>query len=119
MIEDHRKLLYPDCKQGHKKLGTTLERLQWKAKHGVSDKAFEGMLKIMKDKLPEKMNYRPQHMKRNILCALWGWRLRSSMPALMIASYIEARITRNWMLVLCAKFYNTTSEAFVQEQKKC
>jgi hypothetical protein len=24
MIEDHRKLLYPDCKQGHKKLGTTL-----------------------------------------------------------------------------------------------
>jgi hypothetical protein len=53
MIEDHRKLLYPDCKQGHKKLGTTLEMLQWKAKYGVSDKAFEGMLKIVKDKLPE------------------------------------------------------------------
>jgi hypothetical protein len=35
MIEDHRKLLYPDCKQGHKKLGTTLEMLQWKAKYGV------------------------------------------------------------------------------------
>ena len=28
MIEDHRKLLYPDCKQGHKKLSTTLEMLQ-------------------------------------------------------------------------------------------
>jgi hypothetical protein len=28
MIEDHIKLLYPDCKQGHKKLGTTLEMLQ-------------------------------------------------------------------------------------------
>jgi hypothetical protein len=27
--------------------------LQWKAKYGVSDKAFEGMLKIMNDKLPE------------------------------------------------------------------
>jgi hypothetical protein len=27
--------------------------LQWKAKYGVSDKAFEGMLKIVKDKLPE------------------------------------------------------------------
>ena len=27
--------------------------LQWKAKYGVSDRAFEGMLKIMKDKLPE------------------------------------------------------------------
>jgi hypothetical protein len=53
MIEDDRKLLYPDCKQGHKKLGTTLEMLQWEAKYGVSDKAFEGMLKIVKDKLPE------------------------------------------------------------------
>jgi hypothetical protein len=54
MIEDLRKLLYPDCKQGHKKLGTTLEMLQWKAKHGVSDKVSEGMLKNMKEKLPEK-----------------------------------------------------------------
>jgi hypothetical protein len=27
--------------------------LQWKAKYGMSDKAFEGMLKIVKDKLPE------------------------------------------------------------------
>jgi hypothetical protein len=53
MIEDHRKLLYPYCKQGHKKLGTTLEMLQWKAKYGASDKAFEGMLKIVKDKLPK------------------------------------------------------------------
>jgi hypothetical protein len=53
MIEDHRKLLYPDCKQGHKKLGSTLEMLQWKAKYGVSDKAFEEMLKIVKEKLPE------------------------------------------------------------------
>jgi hypothetical protein len=40
MIEDHRKLLYPDCKQGQKNLGTTFEILQWKAKYGVSDKAF-------------------------------------------------------------------------------
>jgi len=28
MLDDHKKLLYPDCKQGHKKLGTTLEMLQ-------------------------------------------------------------------------------------------
>jgi len=28
MLEDYRTLLYPDCKQGHKKLGTTLELLQ-------------------------------------------------------------------------------------------
>jgi hypothetical protein len=52
MIEHHRKLLYPDCKQDDIKLGTTLEILQWKAKYGVSDKAFEGMLKIVKDNLP-------------------------------------------------------------------
>ena len=25
MLEDHTKLLYPDCKQGLKKMGTTLE----------------------------------------------------------------------------------------------
>ena len=30
MLEDYRTLLYPDCKQGQKKLGTTLELLQWK-----------------------------------------------------------------------------------------
>ena len=28
MLDDHKKLLYPDCKQGHKKLGITLEMLQ-------------------------------------------------------------------------------------------
>jgi hypothetical protein len=42
MIKDHRKLLYPDCKQGHKKLGTTLEMLPWNAKYGVSDKHLRG-----------------------------------------------------------------------------
>ena len=30
LLEDHRKLLYPDCQNGMKKLGTTLELLQWK-----------------------------------------------------------------------------------------
>ena len=29
MLEDHRKLLYPDYDDGLKKLGTTLELLQW------------------------------------------------------------------------------------------
>ena len=40
MLKDHRKLLYPDCENGLKKLGTTLELLQWKATNGVSDKGF-------------------------------------------------------------------------------
>jgi hypothetical protein len=32
MLEDHKKLLYPNCEEGQKKLGTTLELLQWKTK---------------------------------------------------------------------------------------
>jgi transposase len=105
MIEDHRKLLYPGCKQGHKKLGTTLEMLQWKAKYGVSDKAFEGMLKIVEDKLPEN-NELPStiYEAKQTVCPL-GWRFRRSMPALMIASYIKAQNTKILKLVLCAKRY--------------
>jgi hypothetical protein len=43
MLEDYRTLLYPDCKQGHKKLGIILELLQWKASNG-----FEELLKLIK-----------------------------------------------------------------------
>ena len=53
MLEDYRTLLYPDCKQGHKKLATTLELLQWKASNGLSDNAFEKFLKLIKILLPE------------------------------------------------------------------
>ena len=53
ILEDYRMLLYPDCKQGHKKLGTTLELLQWKASNGLSDKGFEELLKLIKNLLPE------------------------------------------------------------------
>ena len=52
MLEDYRTLLYPDCKQGHKKLGTTLELLQWKASNGLSDKGFEELLKLIKKLTP-------------------------------------------------------------------
>nr|AAX96489.1 transposon protein, putative, CACTA, En/Spm sub-class [Oryza sativa Japonica Group]ABA91696.1 transposon protein, putative, CACTA, En/Spm sub-class [Oryza sativa Japonica Group] len=52
MLEDHRTSLYPGCEQGHKKLDTTLELLQWKAKNGVSDKAFGDLLKLVKNILP-------------------------------------------------------------------
>jgi hypothetical protein len=71
MIQDHRQLLYPDCKQGHKKLGTTLEMLQWKEKYGVSDKAFKGMLKIVKDKLPENNELpSPTYEAKQTVCPL-------------------------------------------------
>ena len=52
MLEDHKKFLYLTC-EGQKKLGTTLELLQWKAKNGVSDKGFGELLKIQKKMLPK------------------------------------------------------------------
>ena len=52
MIEDHNKLLYPTCEDGHKKLGSTLELLQWKAENGVTDSGFGKLLAIIKRKLP-------------------------------------------------------------------
>jgi len=52
ILEDHRKLLYPTAEDGQKKLGATLELLQWKAKNGTSDKSFGQLLKIMKKMLP-------------------------------------------------------------------
>ena len=45
--------MYPDCKQGLKKLGTTLEMLQCKAANGVTNKGFEELLGIVKNMLPE------------------------------------------------------------------
>ena len=45
MLEDHKKLLYPNCEDGNKKLGSTLELLQWKAENGVHDKGFDKLLK--------------------------------------------------------------------------
>ena len=52
ILEDYRTMLYPDCKQGHKKLGTTLELLQWKASNGLSDKGFDELLKFIKKPTP-------------------------------------------------------------------
>ena len=52
MLDDHKKLLYPTCEDSQKKLGTTLELLQWKAENGTSDKGFEKLLKIIKKMLP-------------------------------------------------------------------
>jgi hypothetical protein len=53
MPKDHRKLLYPTVEEGQKKLGTTLELLQWKAKNGVSNKRFGQLVAIQKKMLPK------------------------------------------------------------------
>jgi len=53
MLKDHKKLLHPTCDAGQKKLGTTLELLQWKAKNGVSNKGFGDLVKIQKKILPK------------------------------------------------------------------
>ena len=46
-------MLYPDCENGLKKFGTTLELLQWKVTNGVSDKRFSELLKLVKKMLPK------------------------------------------------------------------
>jgi hypothetical protein len=45
MLEDYKKKLYPNCKDGNTKLGTILEFLEWKAEIGLSNKGFEKLLK--------------------------------------------------------------------------
>ena len=40
--------MYPNCEDGLKKLGSTLELLQWNTENGVTDKGFEKLLKIIK-----------------------------------------------------------------------
>ena len=71
MLEDHNKPLYPNCEDGLKKLGSTLELLQWKAENGVTDKGFEKLLKIMKKDLP-KHNELPAstYEAKKIVCPL-------------------------------------------------
>ena len=53
MLEDHKKLLYPNCEADKKKLGTTLELLQWKAENGVSNNGFGKLLVMIKNMLPK------------------------------------------------------------------
>lgn len=71
MLEDHKKKLYLNCKDGNTKLGTTLELLQWKTETGLCDKGFEKLLKIMKKKLP-KDNELPDstYEAKKVLCPL-------------------------------------------------
>ena len=64
MLEDHKKLLYPNYEDGQKKLSTTLELLQWKAENVVSDKGFEKLLTILKKMLPKDNELPPVRMKQ-------------------------------------------------------
>ncbi|KAK1614698.1 hypothetical protein QYE76_020215 [Lolium multiflorum] len=52
MLEDHHKLLYPGCEDGHRKLGSILELLKWKAEVGVTDSGFEKLMLILKKLFP-------------------------------------------------------------------
>jgi hypothetical protein len=71
MLEDHKKLLYPNYEDGNTKLGTILKLLQWKAENGISDKGFEKLLKIIKEKIP-KYNELPDstYEAKKVLCPL-------------------------------------------------
>jgi hypothetical protein len=71
MLEDHKTSLYPDCKEGQKKLRTVLELLQWKAGNGVSDKGFNELLELIKKMLPDG-NTLPEttYEAKEIVCPL-------------------------------------------------
>ncbi|XP_037433594.1 uncharacterized protein LOC119300812, partial [Triticum dicoccoides] len=71
MLEDKKKLLYPNCVGDKKKLGTTLELLQWKAENGVSDKGFGKLLVMIKNMLP-KDNELPEstYESKKVVCPL-------------------------------------------------
>jgi hypothetical protein len=71
MLEDHKKSLYPNCQNGLKKLGSTLELLKWKAEEGLSDLGFEKLLKMMRNML-SKDNELPTstYEAKKIVCPL-------------------------------------------------
>nr|CAD40434.3 OSJNBa0035B13.7 [Oryza sativa Japonica Group] len=69
--EDENIPDWAPLRAGAKKLDTTLEFLQWKAKNGVSDKAFGDLLKLIKNILPEG-NKLPEttYEAKKIVCPL-------------------------------------------------
>ena len=71
MLEDHNKLLYPNCEDGQKKLCTTLAFVQLKAANGTSDKGFEKLLKIIKKMLPgENVLPSSTYEAKKVVCPL-------------------------------------------------
>jgi hypothetical protein len=94
MLDDHKKNLYPNCKDGQKKLGSTVELLQWKAETGLSDKGFEKLLKIVK-KMLLKDNELPAstYEANKIVCPL-GLEVQKIHACLMTASSTAVWSTR-------------------------
>jgi hypothetical protein len=71
MLEDHKKLLYPKCENGLKKLGSTLELLKWKAEEGLSDSGFEKLLKMTKNMLPKDNKFPASTFEaKKVVCPL-------------------------------------------------
>ena len=112
MLEDHRKLLYPGCEDGLKKLGTTLELLQWKATHSVSDKGFHKLLKLLKKMLP-KDNKMPRttYKAKQLVCPLrLECRRYMHVPMTVFSTEVTTRI---WMLAPYAVHCVTRSEKMI------
>ena len=65
------RALHPNCVGDKKKLGTTLELLQWKAENGISDKGFGKLLVMIKNMLP-KDNKLPEstYEAKKVVCPL-------------------------------------------------
>ena len=70
MLEDHKNLLYPNCENGLKKLGSTLELLRWKAECAIPDSSFEKLLKMMKNMFQKITYFPPVRTKQRRLSTL-------------------------------------------------
>jgi hypothetical protein len=71
----------------------------------VSDKAFEGMLKIVKDKLPKNNELPPTtYEAKQIMCPL-GLEVQNIHACPNDCILYRARNTGIWKLVLCATRY--------------
>ncbi|KAK1697006.1 hypothetical protein QYE76_013703 [Lolium multiflorum] len=94
MLEDHKTLLYPNCEDGQKKLGTTLELLQWKAENGFKSDLWKGS---GGQSVPNVDGHVPMWKKKSIFWELPYWKF------LEVHSAIDVmHVTKN----LCVNLLN-------------
>ena len=70
LLEDHRKLLYPDCQNGLKKLGTTLSCCNGRRQMVYPTRDLVNYSNLFKKCFLRTTNCLPQRMKPNNLFAL-------------------------------------------------
>lgn len=71
LIEDSKKLIYPNCDIRHTRLNTILRFLQLKANNGWSDNSFKALLDLLRDILPQgNLVPRTVYEAKQVICPL-------------------------------------------------